>query len=113
MRWLLLVAVVLSAPAFADYIFGNELYSFLQQEETTMSTHQSANEAGIGRGYVSGVQDAFNGTYFCVPPKVKLSQAIDITRNYLKAHPEQRHEAAKTLVVWALSEKFPCPKGAK
>lgn len=122
MRWLLIAMAALATPAFADYYDGNELYGLLQANSqfrlTKRATTQQAYESGIAQGYVGGVQDSANGQpvngflFFCVPSEVKGSQAEEITLNYLKAHPEERHLPAKTLVIWALAEKFPCGKGA-
>lgn len=108
MRWLLIGIAVFATPAFADYLDGNDLYKFLQ-------TTKGSYEWGIGQGYAMGVQDAFNGgeqQYFCVPPPVNISQVEEIVFNYLKVRPEQRHLAAKILVLRALKEKFPCSRGA-
>ena len=46
---------------------------------------------------------------FCPPQDAQYSQHLDIVVNYLTKHPESRHESARTLVVSALEEAFPCP----
>ena len=56
---------------------------------------------------IGELADSFLG--FCPPPEVQYSQHFDIVVNYLTVHPETRHESARTLVISALAEAFPCP----
>jgi hypothetical protein len=44
----------------------------------------------------------------CIPNGVTGGQMIAIIRNYLQAHPENRHWPAASLVWNALIEKYPC-----
>lgn len=68
---------------------------------------------GACAGYVVGVADAlafgpvarFSA---CVPNGVTVQQLIDITTNYLKAHPEVRQFTASSISAAALSYAFPC-----
>jgi hypothetical protein len=64
------------------------------------------------RGYVVGVVDAFMQTenYGCriTAPKVQIIDVIDITLNYMKAHPERRGEPAAPLIYKAMYDAF-CP----
>ena len=43
----------------------------------------------------------------CTPPEVAYGQIRDIVQNYLRAHPETRHESVRTLALDALKESFP------
>ena len=116
MKWLFLVTTVFTSPAFADaFQDGNELYGFLQTQMRigkggAYKTLQAAYEGGLGQGYVAGVVDAKNGAAFCVPSGLRFNQTEEITFNYLNSHPEERHLSAWSLVVTAMSEKFPCRK---
>lgn len=82
--------------AYADYFDGNDLIKLMNTAEAQSS------------GYVAGVQDSFNGVYFCVPPEVRLSQAMKVVSQYIKARPKGWHEPARTHVIEALQEAFPC-----
>lgn len=57
---------------------------------------------------IAAMADSFLG--FCAPPEAQYSQHREIVTNYLSAHPENRHESARTLAIAALNEAFPCPK---
>ena len=70
--------------------------------------------------YVEGVVDDAQSTFsalhmgqhalFCLPQGVTSRQLVDIATNYLRDHPEQRHNVASANVVLALADAFPCPK---
>ena len=70
--------------------------------------------------YVEGVIDALQSTFsalrmqqhalFCLPQGVISRQLVDIAINYLRDHPEQRHNVASANVALALANAFPCPK---
>jgi hypothetical protein len=70
--------------------------------------------------YVEGVVDALQSTFsalrmqqhalFCLPQGVISRQLVDIAINYLRDHPEQRHNVASANVALALANGFPCPK---
>lgn len=91
--------LLLSIPAYADYFTGNDLVKLMNSKRTI--------DLSMYRGYVAGVQDSYNGTYFLVPSPVKMSQAEAIVSKYLRGHPEIWHDAAKNIVIFALQETFP------
>lgn len=98
----ILLMTLVPLPVRADYFDGNALVKLIDSP--------NAVELGIYRGYVAGVQDLFNGTYFCVPEKVRLSQASEIVTQYMKQNPKRWHEAAKVLVIDALKDAFACKR---
>jgi hypothetical protein len=119
MRQTLLVLLILALPvqAACDYFSGNDLYPLLQKavelhiQDPGKRDFKLTHSGSIGMGYVAAIQDAFNYRGpFCVPPEVKLSQAVEIAHNYFKAHPENRHLAAWSLVTESLEEAYPCTK---
>jgi hypothetical protein len=57
---------------------------------------------------IASMADGFLG--FCAPPEAQYSQHHEIVINYLSAHPETRHESARTQIQLALQEAFPCKK---
>ena len=70
--------------------------------------------------YVEGVVDALQSTFsalrmqqralFCLPQGVTSRQLVDMAINYLRDHPEKRHNVASANVALALANAFPCPK---
>ena len=96
----LLMALFLPTLTYADYFSGNDIMG---------SWNNKYHESNIMiRGYITGVQDAYNGVYFCVDSEVKMSQAAEIVIKYLKDNPAKWHEAGKNLVIEALSKEFSC-----
>jgi hypothetical protein len=107
-------AMGLGGVAEADYMTAGDIRKyaeadarFQQSKEPSM---QDAHEAGVVRGYVAGVQDAFNGKLFCVHDDVSLSQAVAVVGKYLKERPEQWHRPGAKGVVDALALAFPCKR---
>ncbi|MGR3303846.1 MAG: Rap1a/Tai family immunity protein [Candidatus Scalindua sp.] len=98
----LLIVVLMPVLSYADYFMGNDIMEYWNEKD-------SADNIMI-RGYFAGVQDAYNGYYFCVDAEVKLSQAAEVIIKYMKDNPEKWHTAGKNLVINALSEAFPCDK---
>lgn len=64
--------------------------------------------------YVAGIVDsmaggnAVAGYRICLPERVVTGQLVDITTNYLKGHPGERHLSGASLVAAAVSGAFPC-----
>ena len=44
----------------------------------------------------------------CLPTGAEYQQQVDVTIQYLQAHPETRHEPARSLMLQAFQEAFPC-----
>jgi hypothetical protein len=60
-------------------------------------------------GFATTPSGSVGGWRTCVPPSVVNDQAVDVVTNFLRAHPEDRHHSAVSLVLQALAEAFPCP----
>jgi hypothetical protein len=114
---------MLSAPvSFAQFESGATLNktcgSFLiTQRQGGRGTPQQAYDSGFCQGFVVGALDAIgleqltDDTRFarlCFPPRLDQKDAAEIVAIYLERHPEQRHQAAYTLVRMALAQSFPC-----
>jgi hypothetical protein len=121
-RILLILAVLIPAPAFADGFFwdGNKLFLLLQKQALIDSgkdpTTKDVMDASMSAGYVLGIVDyAFADSSVspnvCVPDATQIRQLVEVTFKYLKAHPERRQEPASSVVSAALLETFPCRKG--
>jgi hypothetical protein len=44
----------------------------------------------------------------CAPSEVQNGQVVDVVRQYLEEHPEERHQAARGLINIAMATAFPC-----
>ena len=67
-------------------------------------------------GYLGGFNDAAvlidtaaaHGIY-CVPPTgIENDQLVRVVKKYLDEHPEDLHQSARILILFALREAFPC-----
>lgn len=100
--FILILLVNSITPVYADYFDGNALQK--------MATSSQAHDVSMFRGYVAGIQDFNNGSYFCVPADVRLSQSSAIVEKYLEDNPQNWHFVAKQIVITALTKAFPCEK---
>ena len=88
--------------------YGNKMFSECTSKDAGIRSHCL--------GYVIGFRHAvfvINALYktkgpFCVSRQATHGQLQDIFVNYLRSHPETRHEFAGLLFVAAMNEKFPC-----
>lgn len=101
-KMIFLSLLLLSKQSFADYFDGNALQK--------MATSSQAHDISMFRGYVAGIQDFNNGSYFCVPADVRLSQSSAVVQKYLEENPQSWHFVAKQIVIMALTKAFPCEK---
>jgi len=67
--------------------------------------------------YIAGIVDTLMAVNFvtknpiiCLPDNVQLGQAVDVTVNYMRAHPEKRQVSAASMAFVALTRAFPCSK---
>ena len=86
----------------ADYFTGNDIM------DSWNNKYFESNS--MIRGYFAGVQDSYNGVYFCVESEVKMSQAAEVVVKYMKENPEEWHKPGKILVIDALKKAFPCKR---
>lgn len=97
---MILITMLIPMCSYADYFTGNDV-----MDSWNNKYHESNS---MIRGYFAGVQDSYNGVYFCVESEVKMSQAAEIVIKYMKDNPEKWHKAGKILVIEALDKAFPC-----
>ena len=45
----------------------------------------------------------------CPPEGIENGQYVDVAINYLHAHPADRHNSARALILESLQDAFPCP----
>jgi hypothetical protein len=104
--------LVMGGAATAAFTDGNKLFQDCQGGDDPRERQQGdpggLTEWGMCLGYILGVQDALEGSSFCVPNGVTQGQLKDVVKLWLHDHPETRHLSASSLVAAALKEKFPC-----
>lgn len=100
-----ILSILVASPVWADFKDGNQLHSDCSRE--------SFAEKGICLGYIMAIADVLGsdqlyGRSACLPPNVSGGQVYDLVKQYLLNNPQDRHYAAKSIVVLVLSEAFPC-----
>jgi hypothetical protein len=103
-----LAGVVLAAlvsPADAGFVDGNKLHqdcsSMLNVLDSSCAAYISAVADMLGAAPVSGHRA-------CLPPGVKLGQAVDVVKRWLADNPQSRHLPGPEVVATALERAFPC-----
>ena len=105
MKALLAGLMFVCANASAQFQSGNDLHKDI---------HDSSPQSNMyALGYIVGVTDAFIGTAICIPPGVSQGQLMDVVKNFLNRAPQARNLPANVLVMVAVEEHWPCPKGKK
>ena len=102
-RLLIALTAALAFSAQAQFISGNTLHTRINSTET--------HDRIWAMGFITGVSDAYDGELFCVPNGVNVSQLVDITKDFIRRNPRDRHMVAAALVMLALVDVFPCKKG--
>ena len=104
-----MIGLAMMLAATDDPLSGNGLYD----QCTGTSSQQllcSAYIVGVTEGVI--VRESIRGTAatLCVPDGVLRGQVIDVAKNYLRDHPENRQRSANDLVYLSLRQAFPCRK---
>ena len=128
MKWLLVTILLLVPSCFAStaQIDGNELVSrckpfFDDVSGAGMTTLSNTDRLSMGycAGYVAAVLDmatlwkAVEGNtsraiHPCIPEEVPNEQIFKILKKWTDNHPEKLHERADSIIIWALTDAFPC-----
>lgn len=105
MKKVLLIALMASSAAHAEFKDGNQLYSQMQKEFGSMDWFNAI-------GYVTGVADTLTGISVCAPAGARITaqQTYDVVKSYLEDFPQVRHHSADRIVGRALDRIWPCPK---
>jgi len=96
----MLIGLVLSCSAHAQFKTGNKLY-----EQITSSSQMDQMNA---IGYVTGVADTLQLALVCAPASINAGQLLDMTKQYLERVPARRHLAADSLILEVLRAAWPC-----
>ena len=84
------------------------IYEVAQQAPNVFLAPQAqANGSGL-IAYIRGVEDSMNGVRFCITAGASSAQQVAFIVKYVKAHPEEWHNGATTLIVQALQPAYPC-----
>jgi Ssp1 endopeptidase immunity protein Rap1a len=102
----LLVATAAHAMKGAEFAQLLDAWQRVQAKKSTGREDELA--AATFTGYVRGVEDSMNGVRFCIPPEATSAQQVAFIAKYVKAHPEEYHNAAPTFIVQALQPAYPC-----
>lgn len=104
---LLFGVIGFSAPAMAakTYVTGKELQRYCLSSLNT--------DYGYCAGFITGVADVMfiediGGKRSCHKPTVRSQELIDLVLTYMEHHPEVYRNTARSIVVGALSQNFPC-----
>jgi len=97
-----IVLLTLSLSVQAEFKDGNDLLKDLESNNLV--------DEMVALGYIIGVSDVGVGIIHCVPHGVRAKQLVDMTRNYLKLYPSDRHLSADTLINRMLKAQWPCKR---
>jgi hypothetical protein len=110
------LATVSSARAAATYPPHEAGHFFFNGNQLLEACDQNV---GFCLGYVAGSVDALEAQAAaqnrssCMPNNVTTRQLTDVVHNYLRVHAENRQGPAQLLMLYALSDAFPCARAAK
>lgn len=107
----LLSLSLLPSVAAADPTSGNFWHEACSAKEGSGLRLSCASYiVGISNGMALQASFAQTEKVTCIPDKVTYGQQTEIFTNYLRNHPESRHEPASYLYAMAMLEAFPCSK---
>ena len=110
---IVLLLVIHKSGAYATEEIGLEILDTCLSEHKAMQGDPvNSVRYGLCLGYLKGVADALNGHAICLPAgmdTVQLTQELKlIFLDYVKGHQEQLYLPAKTTVIPAIQQAFPC-----
>lgn len=112
MKWAaLLVAMLLSTSANAQFVDGNRLLELCDQSPANVSGYVlGVVDWEITLGVSTGVDgdSHLRKRFLCVPTGVRASQIVDASCAYLRNNPQNRHWNASALVYNAVLAMYPC-----
>jgi hypothetical protein len=102
----ILIATTAHAMKGDEFARLMESYTKIQGAKAPSREDELGGAAFIA--YIRGVEDSMNGVRFCIAAGVSSSQQIAFITKYVKAHPDEWHNSATTLIVQALQPAYPC-----
>jgi len=132
MKKLLFVVSIFILSVFGLMHSANAEDAFFKNGNTYEQQCLHPSDAGMAfacGSYVEGMTDGMtfmkvalfatanipfsDGPGECAPTGVTYKQSIDVLQNYIRNHPEIRHEDLAVIAASAWIEAWPCPKQAK
>ncbi len=98
-------------PCQAAFISGDVLRQYCEADDRVLQKRASGNDihdAMACLSYVAGVHDSMRGMLFCTPDQFDNGQATEMTKKYIRAHPEKLNQPAARINIDALSTTYPC-----
>jgi len=103
--------LILSVNADAQYVSGNTLHELCRHNETEADFDPAcvwfitgALDMYIALKYTTNVPEPA----FCMPENAIRRQSVDVVRDYLENHPENRHFDAIVIILASMAIAFPC-----
>lgn len=115
--FVLMVAGFSSAQNYG--LNGSQLKQVCAATFADKVTPDNESTAGFCQGYIASMIDSQvdwktrEGStdkvpHYCIPPQIKLSQAVRVLKAYMEKHPEQFNTSASTIIYRAFYEAFKC-----
>lgn len=104
MRKWLVILLLATGPAHAEFYTGNELYERIRSGESIKRLEVMM--------YIAGVSDAHRGVVSCPTADVTLGQLFDMVHSYLIRTPERRHQPGDWIVAAVMRPVWPCRTGS-
>ena len=109
-----LALLLFVSPANAQFFAGNHLHVICQYEGLSLEERQPCQMFIIGAWQMyltvlalsTSTKSGKHG--ICGPESSIQGQTVDVVRNYLDSHPENRHLPATGLIILALRDVWPC-----
>jgi Ssp1 endopeptidase immunity protein Rap1a len=106
------LAIGLLVATTAHAMKGDELARLMDGYTRVQGAKSPSREDELGGAafiaYIRGVEDSMNGVRFCITAQTSSAQQVAFIVKYIKAHPEEWHNSATTLIVQALQPAYPC-----
>jgi hypothetical protein len=111
-----IAGAVLLVGVMSEGAVAQSKFKFVTGDDLSKWCSEGINEAGASfcQGYVEGIADVLgagntiNGYSACFQPGMTVGQVMDIVKQHLAMHPQDRQAAGDGFVARALSEAFPC-----
>jgi hypothetical protein len=112
MRRFFAFAAGLLIATSAQAMKGEEFARLMESYQKMQGAKSPSREDELGGAafiaYIRGVEDSMNGVRFCITAGASSAQQVAFIVKYVKAHPEEWHNGATTLIVQALQPAYPC-----
>ena len=114
--WIVFLMVCFLGPGAgksteAAFITGEILKEYCEADDRVLQNKASGNDihdAMACLSYVAGVHDSMRGMLFCTPDQFDNGQATEMTKKYIRSHPDKLNQPAARIIIEALSGAFPC-----